>query len=94
MGQMKSAFLDFADLADAVHVLLSDVQIAHLRDKVYDAGGNSVRCIFRDHVVMLNAHGHEYAESGELCINVQRTAIPFNKCFGFCFLKIGFFGIV
>jgi len=85
---------DFADLADAVHVFFGDIQIAHLRDKVDDAGGNGMRRIFRYHVVLLNAHGHENAELGEFRVYVQRTAIPFNECSGLCFLKIGFFGIL
>ena len=82
---------DFADLADAVHVFFGDVQIAYLSDKVDDAGGNGMRRVFRDHVVLLNAHGHENAEFGEFRIYVERTAIPFNECPGLCFLKICFF---
>ena len=85
---------DFADLANAVHVLLGDVQVAHLGDKIDDASGNGVRRVFRDHVVLFNAYGHEHAQLRELGVNVERTAVPFNECPRLRILKARFFGIV
>ncbi len=87
-------YCHFADLTNAIHILLGDVQVAHLRDKVDDAGCNGVRCVFRYHVVLLNAHSHEHAQFGEFGVDVERTAVAFNECARLRFLKTRFFGIV
>ena len=85
---------DFADLANAVHVFFCYVQVAHLRDKVDDAGSNGMRRVFRNQVVLFNPHGHKHAEFGKFSVYVERTAVSFNECPWFRFLKAGFFGIV
>ena len=82
-----------ADLADAVHVLLCYVQVAHLRDKVDDAGGNGVRRVFGNQVVLLNAHGHKHAELGEFGVHVERTAVSFNERPRLCLFETRFFRI-
>ena len=82
---------DFADLADPVHILLGDVQIAHLGHEVNDARSDGVRRVFRNQVVVLNAHGHEYAQLCEFQIHVERAAISLNESIRLRLFKVCFF---
>ena len=60
---------DFTHIADAVNVLLGYGEVAHTRNKVYNARRDTVRRILGNQVLLFNKHRDELTQFREFVVD-------------------------
>ena len=90
------AFIDgyLAHVADTVYILFGYGEVTHTCDKVDDARSNTMRRVFRNHVLFLNHHRNKLAQFRQFIIDGQATAISLDERFRFRFAEVRFLRIV